>query len=73
MLVDTRHHVMIAVTVIRPGAVGFCPEVGLPSVVATPEPTPAFLLPPATGNGAIATAAVGIHLKEAPVWHLGFG
>ena len=46
VLVGTCHHVTIAIIEIRHGAAVFCPEVGLPLVVATLEPVQ-ILLPSA--------------------------
>ena len=51
VLADTFYQVTIAVTRIRPGIAGVCPEVGLPLVVATREPILVFPLPPTIANG----------------------
>ena len=62
----SRH---VAVTRIRSAV--FCPEVGPGQVVAILGPTPVFYCPLPQLTEAIAMAAVGIHLEEAWLWHLG--
>ena len=56
-----------------PGLAGLCSEVGPPQVVAILGPTPVFHCPMSQLTKAVTTAAVGIHMQEAWVWHLGFG